>query len=363
MPLRPTIALAAALVAIPASSAHASMPIANPFDAPRANAAFERAGWVWPTRRITYHVAARADAGAVRAAVRKWNRSGVRLRFVQVPRRRARVVIRYWPQTGCVPGGVTGTSYDQSTGRPVRAEVRISRPYPTNVACSRWAITMVVAHELGHVLGLAHETRRCALMNPTLVTLSPERCIPPLEPWRWRCRVLERDDVRGAVRLYGGRVKRRGRATCDLFAPPATPPSLTAAPDGFGGLVASFARPPAHRPPAHVLAGPESYLVAYRLNSCPGSPGEAGSITTAGLWTVPEGGIQQVRCSRRAPGAGASPSGAATAWAGSARSRRPPSRTSRSPRTTTRPPGSGRVAGGRSVDRAMRAKAPARARG
>ena len=278
------------------------MPVASPFDAPGATAAFERAGWRWPTRRITYFVAARANAGAVRAAVRKWNRSGMRLRFVQVPRRRARVVIRYWPQTGCVPGGITGTTYDQSNGRPVRAEVRISRPYPTNVACSRWAITMVVAHELGHVLGLAHEATRCALMNSTLVTLSPERCIPPLEPWRWRCRVLERDDVRGAVRLYGGRVRPRGRPICDLFAVPDTPRSLTAAPDGFGGLVASFERPPSRRPPPHVLAGPDSYLVAYRLNTCPVSPDDPAAITTAGLWTVPEGGVQQVPIQPPGPG-------------------------------------------------------------
>lgn len=311
VPHRSTIALAAALAVILAPMAHASTPTGSPFDAAAplalggkadANAAFRRAGWRWPMRRITYHVAARANARAIRTAVRTWNRSGVRLRFVRAPRRRARVSIRYWPQAGCVGGGVTGTSYNSVTGRAVRAEVRISRPDPRNIACSRWAITMVVAHELGHVLGLGHEPRRCALMNTRLVTLSPERCTPPLEPWRWRCRILEPDDVRGAVRLYGGRVRSRGRPICDLFPAPATPASLAAVPDSLGGIATTFVRPPAQTPPPHVIAGPESYLVAYRANTCPASPDDPGSITTAGLWTVPASGVQQVLLSAPASG-------------------------------------------------------------
>ena len=157
-------------------------------------------------------------------------------------------------------GGVTATSFDTNSGRAVRAVVRISRPDPLNAACSRWALTLVTAHELGHALGLDHETRRCALMNPTLANLSPQACQPLLPPWQWRCRVLERDDVRGAVRIYGGRAKRRGRPVCDLFALPATPASLTAAPDGTGGIALSFTRPATRRPPAHVPAGPGSYV-------------------------------------------------------------------------------------------------------
>ena len=303
VPLRMTIALAAALAVVSAPNADASVAATSPFDAaapyvlggaPEAGASFRRAGWRWPTRRITYWVGAHANARAIRTAVRAWNRSGMRLRFVAAPRRRAQVHIRPWPRDGCVGGGVTGTSYDRNTGLAVRAEVRISRPDPLNVACSRWAITMVVAHELGHVLGLGHEPRRCALMNTTLVTLSPANCRPPLEPWRWRCRILERDDVRGAVRIYGGRVKRRGRAICDLFAAPATPAPLSATPDGLGGLAVSFLRPPARRPPPHVLAGPETYLVAYKPTTCPAAPDDPGSLSTSGLWTVPEGGVQQL---------------------------------------------------------------------
>ena len=201
--------------------------------------------------------------------------------------------IRYWPQPGCVPGGVTGTSYDPSTGRAVRAEVRISRPDPLYVSEPGRAITMVVAHEFGHVLGLAHEPRRCALMNTTLVTLSPARCQPPLEPWRWRCRILERDDVRGAVRIYGGRVRKRGRAICDLFAPPATPAPLSATPNGLvcSGRAASRARRRGSRRPT-CRPGPRPTSLATGRARAPTTPGEPGSLTTSGLWTVPAGGVE-----------------------------------------------------------------------
>ncbi|MBN1528787.1 MAG: matrixin family metalloprotease [Thermoleophilaceae bacterium] len=274
-----------------------------PMDArpPAAHAAFVRAPWRWPTRRIAYFNAARANAGAVRKAVRAWNGSGTRLRFVRTSRRRARVVIRYWPSQACVPGGVTSTSFDQRSGRAVRAVVRISRPDPLNAACTHWALTLVTAHELGHALGLDHETRRCALMNPTLANISPQLCRPSLPPWQWRCRILERDDVRGAVRVYGGRAKRRGRAVCDLFKAPATPGSLTAAPDGTGALAVGFARPITPRPPPHVLAGPGSFIAAARTGACPATPAEADTGFES-AWTVPDGAVQTTRLLPAAPG-------------------------------------------------------------
>ena len=279
------------------------VPAEIPMDArpPAAHASFVRAPWRWPTRRIAYFNAARANAGAVRAAVRAWNKSGTRLRFVRTTRRRARVVIRYWPSQGCVPGGVTSTAFDQRSGRAVRAVVRISRPDPANAACTRWALTLVTAHELGHALGLDHETRRCALMNPTLANISPQLCRPSLPPWQWRCRVLERDDVRGAVRIYGGRAKRRGRPVCDLFRPPEPPGSLTATPDGTGALALSFARPATPRTPAHVPAGPGSFIAATRLNTCAETLDQAQSGFES-AWTVPDGGVQATRIAPAAPG-------------------------------------------------------------
>ena len=67
-------------------------------------------------------------------------------------------------------------------------------------------MALVVAHELGHVLGLDHEDRVCATMNSHLVESHTEHC-PAAPEGMWVCRLLRADDVRGAVQLV-----RRNRA-------------------------------------------------------------------------------------------------------------------------------------------------------
>jgi hypothetical protein len=79
----------------------------------------------------------------------------------------------------------------------------------------------LVAHELGHVLGLIHEDRRCALMNTGFWS----RCLPAPT-----CSILQRDDVRGAIRRYGGRPRPLRPELC----PPA-PVALSVARDAETG--------------------------------------------------------------------------------------------------------------------------------
>lgn len=306
------MALAFGALAFPAASAGsaAASAGARPFDAaapeaeapetgaPDARSAYRRLPYRWRGRRIPYYNAARANAAAVRRAVRAWNRSGVRARFVAVRRSRARVIIRYFNQPGCVPAGRTGISWDARSGRARRADVAISRPNPRLTACSHWAITLVTAHELGHVLGLDHETRRCALMNPAAVNLQGQLCsATPLPEWRWRCRILEPDDVRGAVRIYGGRAKRRPKPICDLLASPAAPTDLRVSDDGAGVLTARFRRPAPRKRPLHLaLLPPDRRVVAIARDACPRTPSGLG----AGFWRVPVGATDQVSL---APGA------------------------------------------------------------
>src|SRR2546430_4980723 len=70
----------------------------------------------------------------------------------------------------------------------------------------RYEMALIVAHELGHVLGLDHETGVCATMNPSVADDHTTLCPAP-PAGTWTCRLLQADDVRGgAVKLYGGTV-------------------------------------------------------------------------------------------------------------------------------------------------------------
>lgn len=172
----------------------------------------------WPGRTITYSERP-ADKG-VRDAARLWNRSGVRIRFVRVrSQRRADVRIEIL-RGGC--GGFAQLGYNPF----LQARMVVGR-------CARWTQTQVAAHEFGHILGLSHTSRGCALMNPLLDGGAPSRCGRPADG-RYRCRVLEPRDLRRAVRKYGGRARPQREDECPLYPePPALASLLAATSDGY----------------------------------------------------------------------------------------------------------------------------------
>jgi hypothetical protein len=166
--------------------------------------AFRFEGTRWATPTITYYTETSAYSWSVDAAAYAWNTSGARVRFVKSSRASAKVLlgIRWYKHAG-------DARMHAVNGSIVRAEVGIQTGH------DRYEMALIVAHELGHVLGLDHETGTCATMNPSVGDDHTTRCPAP-PAGMWTCRLLQADDVRGAVSLYGGVVRPwRGSPFCN----------------------------------------------------------------------------------------------------------------------------------------------------
>jgi hypothetical protein len=166
--------------------------------------AFHFEGGRWSARTITYYNETPAYGWSVDTAAYAWNSSGARIQFVKSPRANAKVLlgIRWYRHAGDATVHRVGDSI-------VRAEVGIQSGH------DRYEMALIVAHELGHVLGLDHEYGRCATMNPSVGNDHTTSCpAPPVGTWT--CRLLQTDDVRGAVGLYGGTIRPwRGAPFCN----------------------------------------------------------------------------------------------------------------------------------------------------
>ena len=172
--------------------------------APSAHA-YRVVGPRWPGQTITYANQAPGYSGPVRRAVRAWNRARIGIRFRRAPAATARVVFRYsrrgrgFGPTGCE--GIAGGSVAGWPGPFFRSTVvQVTRSCRSTVIRN-----LTAAHELGHVLGLGHENRRCALMNSTggARTGIGSKCgTRPATIRHLRRRLLARDDVRGARAMY-----------------------------------------------------------------------------------------------------------------------------------------------------------------
>jgi PKD domain len=235
----------------------------------------------WPSRTITFHNRARKYARQVEQAAALWNRSGARVRWRAVPRGRARVSVQVAPRLPTAGQAMIRLGSGGSSA------VIYLRPdlfgFGENKRSGRTIALGVIAHEMGHVMGLGHEVRRCAMMNPNLGQL----CRSAKQPWRYRCRVLEADDVRGGVRLFGGRVRKPAREFCDLEAAPLPVEDLRVMPDQASGLVVSW-RNPERR------GGETVEVMRAPGGACASGPRGKDAVTVATVKARPPGTTQSV---------------------------------------------------------------------
>ena len=228
--------------------------------APSAEA-YKRLGYKFPSRTITYHDATGSRyRNEVAAAAAAWNRSGVKVRWVKASKRRARVPIRV---SSRIPAA--GLAWYFGNGRGlIELQPTLKRGQLTELA-GRGVATQVIVHEMGHVMGLDHVTDTCAIMQPVLGA----GCRQSPVIWQYRCRLLEKDDLRGGVALFGGKVGKVGPEFCDAVKAPGAVTGLSAAAggvdeDGYSGVTVSWTTPKGREL--------ESVRILRRRDVCPTGP-------------------------------------------------------------------------------------------
>jgi Matrixin len=235
--------------------------------------AYKLGGKSWPKRTITYHVAIPQYEAAIAEAAAAWNASGADIRLKEVASaRRAALRIVDGGQGG--PSGAASLGYVSRrslfsmtvAGIPISGDVRCGDRVPVpeqglrRVKCvygarmvlhrvarkdlgdpwTRNEMAIVAAHEFGHVLGLRHAKNTCAVMSYQ----REQACPKPAGQWQKRCRLLEADDVAGAIRRYGGRAQPLAAEFCDLYAPAPAPLALAASLDADGAIAAGWTPAP-----------------------------------------------------------------------------------------------------------------------
>lgn len=177
----------------------------------------------WPGETVPYFNAAKRYSGEVATAVKAWNGSGVELRWVKASRSTATqrgVVFDVSNRVVAANGGAgaLGVAEVRVTGRRATVGIHlVSSLLRQPVPGPQRQTIQVIAHEMGHAIGLGHYDRGCATMN----TQVNGHCALPPERWQYPCQILRKGDVRRAIKLHGGKARGKpGPVFCARRRPP-----------------------------------------------------------------------------------------------------------------------------------------------
>jgi hypothetical protein len=162
----------------------------------------------WSSPTIGYYDLSHGYGWSLRQAATAWDLSGANVRFVPVPRARAQVIVGARLDAG--DEREAGVAKLHVVGERIDHAVVYIRD-----GVDRYTAAQIIAHELGHVLGIGHDDRACATMNSTLLGNRPWRCAAP-PAGEWRCGLVTPDDATAAAHLYGGRALAPPRQFCHV---------------------------------------------------------------------------------------------------------------------------------------------------